>query len=308
MPDDFDVSLLWEGHDDPERPLDRYVMLCACVDCETAIRNEARRSPTRPIFLKTRCDRIGVTLEYFVEVIDRGTVEDLLYVEGDYVREIYLSDEGWLPHRTRWYSLTCSEDEEADGRKVRTRRVAIRRPARIVRRCAAEAREWAKEHPPGPPAELPTLADVIGPARREHHDVVVAATQWCLAEGQPVDPDLIALICAAMTKRDRDDSDVWTRQRVNHVLRYDIGNWCTMARCWRPDGTAEAVWMFLGFLAATDRLDPDSQPLDRLRDALRCAGLGDDGRPRPDDAPDFRCECNRPYRGPTHGEVVSGSA
>ncbi len=51
--------------------------------------------------------------------------------------------------------------------------------------------------------------------------------------------------------------------------------------CLYPTGTPEALWMFLGFLAATDRLDPASQPLDRLRDALRCAGLGDDGRPRP---------------------------
>jgi len=65
--------------------------------------------------------------------------------------------------------------------------------------------------------------------------------------------------------------------------------------------------MFLGFLAATDRLDPASQPLDRLRDALRCVGLGDDGLPRAEDAPDFRCECNRPYHGPTHGEVSAGN-
>lgn len=307
MQDDLDLSPFWEAHDDPERPLDQYVILCACVDCETAIRNEARRSPHRPIFLKTRCDRIGVTLEYFVEVIDRGSAEDLLYVRDDYLREVYLSDEGWLPHRTRWFSSTCAEDEKADGRKVRRRRVAIRQSARALKRREAEARAWAEQHPPGPPVALPTLADVIGPTRRQHHEIVVAATQWCLAQGRPIDPDLVALICAAVASRDRDDADVWTRQRVNELLRCDVRNWCSLARCWDPDGMREALWMFLGFLAGTDRLDPASQPLDRLRDALRCAGLGDDGLPRPEDAPDFRCECNRPYRGPTHGEVSARS-
>ena len=162
------------------------------------------------------------------------------------------------------------------------------------------------QHPPAPPVVLPTLAEVIGPARREHHETVVDATQWCHAQGRPIDPDLIALICAAVAQRDRDDPDLWTRERVSELLSCDVRNWCSMARCWHPDSQREALWLFLGFLAATDRLDPASHPLDRLRDVLRCAGLGDDGRPRPEGMPDFRCECHRPYCGPTQGEVSAG--
>jgi len=305
MQDDLDLSAFWEAHDDPDRPLDSYVLLCSCVDCETAIRNEARRSPQRPIFLKTSCDRIAVTIEYLVEAIDRGSLEELLYVNDDYVREVYVSDDAWLPHRTRWFSLTCSEDEKAVGRKVRRRRVAIRQPASAQERREAEARAWAEEHPPGPRVVLPSFTDAIAPTRSEHHSVVVAATEWCRSEGRPIDPDLIALICGGIAWGDHHEPNVWTRKRVNELLRCSMWNCCSMAGCLYPDGTPEALWMFLGFLAATDRLDPASQPLDRLRDALRCAGLGDDGLPRPDGAPDFRCECNRPYRGPTHGELTA---
>jgi len=303
MQDKLDFSRFWDAHDDVERPFDGFVMVCACIDCETAIRNEARRSPQRPIFLKTGFDRLAVTLEYFVETIDAGSVEDLLYVEDDWVRDLYFSDDGWLPYRTRWFSTACAEDEKADGRKVRRRQVATRQSKRARARRDAEARAWAKQHPPGPTVVLPTLAEVIGPARHEHHETVVAATEWCLAQGRPADPDLIALICAAIAAGRRDQPDLWTRERVSELLTCELRNWCSMARCLHPDGQREALWMFLGFLAATDRLDPASHPLDRLRDVLRCAGLGDDGLRRPDDAPAFRCECHRPYRGPTHGEV-----
>lgn len=308
MRDQLDPPPFWEAHDEPNRPFDGHVSLCACVDCETAIRNEARRSPQRPIFLKTAFDRIAVTLEYFIEMLDRDALCDLLYVKEDYIRDIYVSDDGWLPHRTRWFSTVCREDEKAEDRNVRQRRKAIRQSAKTLRRREKEWRAEVEKHPPQPPVVLPTLAEVIGPARQEHRDVVLAATRWCLAEGRPIDPDLIALICAVLVERERCDSNVWTRRRVHELLRCHTWNWCTFAGCWNPDGVPEALWMFLGFLAATDRLDPASQPLDRLRDALRCVGLGDDGLPRDQGTPDFRCECNRPDRGPTHGEVCAGHA
>ena len=150
MQNDLDLSRFWEAHDNPGRPFDGFVLVCACVDCETAIRNEARRSPQRPIFLKTGFDRIGITLEYFVEVIDRGSVDELLYVQGDYLRDVYFSDERWLPNRTRWFSVACAEDEKADGREVRRRRVAIRQSAKARNRRDAEARAWAKPAPARP--------------------------------------------------------------------------------------------------------------------------------------------------------------
>lgn len=306
MPENLLPSPFWDAHDDPDRPLDSHVLICACVDCETAIRNEARRHPHRPIWVKSCFDRLGVTLEYFVDVIECGSIEDLLYVPEDYVREVYVADDGWLPYGSRWFSTACRDDEEAEGRRVLVHRVAKRRSARSRRRHEEETRAWKEAHPPGPPVVLPPLAAVIGPARREHHDVVLAATQWCLAEGRPIDGDLIALICAGATSHDGEIRAVWTRQRVNHTLRIDTWNWCTINGCRYPDGVAEALWQFLGFLAATDRLDHASQPLDRLRDALRCTGLDDDGRPRSADVPRFRCECDRPYRGPTHGEVTAG--
>src|SRR4051812_28601892 len=198
MQDDLDLSAFWEAHDDPERPLDRYVILCACVDCETAIRNEARRSPQRPICLKTSCDRILVTFEYFVEVIDGGSIEDLLYVKDDYVREVYVSRDAWLPYRSRWCSLSCAEDEAADGRKPRRRRVAVRQSARAQARREAETRARVEQHPPTPPVVLTPFSEAIAPSRREHNGLVVAVTEWCLAEGRPIDPDLIALICAGI--------------------------------------------------------------------------------------------------------------
>jgi hypothetical protein len=125
-----------------------------------------------------------------------------------------------------------------------------------------------------------------------------------------MDRDVLALIVAAASNQlgyDPDDA-VWTRGRVNHLLVCDTWNWCQMARCVYPEGVPEAVWVYLEFLADTDRLDPNSQPLDRLRDALRCAGLGDDGQRLPDDAAEFRCECHRPYHGPTHGEVAANGS
>lgn len=36
MSDELFLPPVWEAHDDPTRPLDPNVLLCACVDCETA--------------------------------------------------------------------------------------------------------------------------------------------------------------------------------------------------------------------------------------------------------------------------------
>lgn len=306
MRDSLDPAPFWEAHNDPSRPLDSHALLCAFVDCETAIRGQAQRTPQRPIFIKTRHDRLAVTLEYFVETLDRGSAEDLLYVPGDYIPEIYFSDEGVLPHRARWFSSECADDEKVDGRTPRRRRVAIRRSKRVQRRLEAEARAWEAAHPT-PSVRVPELADVIVPARATHRTLITEVSEWCLAAGRPMDRDGLALIVSASCNQlsyDVDDS-VWTRQRVHAPLRCDVQNWCARARCFYPDGVPEVLWIYLEFLAATDRLDPASQPLDRLKDALRCAGLGDDGLPRPDDEPAFRCECLRPYRGPTHCEVVA---
>lgn len=296
----------WEAHDDPERPLDSFVLLCACIDCEASIRNEERRRPHRVICIKTAFDRIAVTVEYLVEAIDGGSLDLLLYVDGDYVREVYVPDDAWMPVGARWWSMTCHEDDVAAGRPRRRHRVAKRQSKAARRRRDEEFRAAAPSEPDPVPIALLPLASAIGPARRRDQVVVTAATEWSLAAGQPVDPNLIALICAAAERHADDDNEVWTRRRVSELLRCDIHNWCVIAGCVEPEGVPEAVWRFLGFLVNTGRLDPSSHPLDRLRDPLRCGGLDDNGHVRPpEDTSTVRCECNRPYHGPTLGQLAT---
>jgi hypothetical protein len=84
-----------------------------------------------------------------------------------------------------------------------------------------------------------------------------------------------------------------------------------------------ALWRFLDFMVASERLDRDSDPIEELRKPLMCyGGLDRSGRERDHDAtagegvgpdadaadPPIRCECYVRYRGPTHGELTDLAA
>ena len=88
-----------------------------------------------------------------------------------------------------------------------------------------------------------------------------------------------------------------------------IPGWCLARATVCPHQLPEAIWRFVDFLAATDRLHAESDPVVELRRPLRCLGqLGDDGRwdealgadPGP-------CMCFIRYSGPTHGEDAASA-
>jgi hypothetical protein len=183
----------------------------------------------------------------------------------------------------------------------------VRQSARDRRRHEAEAKAAAaaRESQDRPPVVLVALHDAVAPARQEHRGLVVAAAEWALGQGETLSADQVALICAATAHRwgiEGCSLTRWTRPGVNELLAIAIPNWCSWERCLTPEGLPEAVWQFLDFLASTDRLDPESDPLPELRKPLVCyGGLGLDGVPRSGRSP-IPCECYRTYNGPRHGE------
>ena len=297
----------WSPHDEPGREFDGWVEPCACVDCESAIRAQAERDPAFVVALKTGCDRIHVTIEYLVETMDVDPdLESLLYLDDDYLRCIYVPLQSRLVGKARWWSLTRHEDEEAFRLRHIRRKAAIRRPEEIE---AARKAEWAAR--PEPPVPVPPpvpLREALIEHRSQHKKVIAAAAAWALERGTILDCVEVALICVADAERQRwhdMPSGLWVRRELVHLLRIDVPNWCSMARCRIPLGLPQTVWKFLDFLADTGRLDPSSDPVPELRKVLVCyGGLGFDGLPREGRSP-IRCECFRTYIGPSHGELAS---
>jgi hypothetical protein len=299
------MSEPWSPHDEPERPFDGWVEPCACVDCEAAIRAQAKRDPAFVVALKTGCDRIHLTIEYLVETMDVDPdLQSLLYLDGDYVRCIYVPLGPRLAGKARWWSLTRHEDEKALGLRHVRRKAAIRRPADVE---AARRAEWAARSGPAEPVSPPVpLRQALADHRPQYKKVIAAAAQWALERGLALDCDELALICVADAERRRwqgTPPDQWFRPELNHLLSIDILNWCSIARCRAPLGLPQTLWKYLDFLADTGRLDPASDPLPELRKVLVCyGGLGFDGLPREGRSP-IRCECYRTYAGPSHGEL-----
>jgi hypothetical protein len=134
----------------------------------------------------------------------------------------------------------------------------------------------------------------------------------------------VALILAAREAGfDEAPPGSWTRTGVHRCVSVDVPNWCTRARVLWPMGVAAALWQFLDFMVATERLDLDSDPIEELRKPLMCyGGLDRSGRERAHDAatggaagldgdpadPPIRCECHVRYRGPSHGELTDLAA
>lgn len=130
----------WIAHEEPERPFDVGTWLCDCGSCRLALAAEARRHPTGLLCLKTGFDRIVLTAEYLHQVLDAGQpLESLLYVPDDYVREVFVPVNAWLPGGVRWRSITCMDDEKRAGRRPARRKVAVRQPEIARRRRRAEA-------------------------------------------------------------------------------------------------------------------------------------------------------------------------
>ena len=297
------------AHDFPERPLDAKSLICSCVTCRLVLERTAATRPQFTLGLKTPADRIVVSAEYLMEVMDVDpTLDPLLYVEGDYVREIFVPVEGPYLWRQRWWSLSYSRDREAVGKrhpksqKARRQSKAAREAnsARIQAREEALAAERRAKGIVDEPVVFVEVSDAVAPVRRTHRSLITEAAEWALARGVAIDRDLLALIIAGTGGATR-----FEREYVGSAITCHIFNWCSARWVLIPDGIQETFWQWLTFLADTGRLDPQSDPLIELLKPFVCAGgLDWDGKPA---GPDFvrpDCECNVRYRGPSHGEVA----
>jgi hypothetical protein len=321
-----DSSPLWEAHEHPDRPLDPGAMLCSCVTCEAMILAQSERTPAMGIALATACDRIVVAADYLAEVmaLDR-TLTPLLYVRDDYVRRLYLPVDGWWFFKPeRWWSEACREDEAATGRRHRRHRVAKRQSDANRRRWHEQAAAASACAAPTPPATFVAVPEAVRPWRQQHRPLLAELGAWALSCGRSVDLDLVALILAAREAGfDKGPPGLWTRTDVHRCVSVDVPNWCTRASLLRPIGVPAALWAFLDFMVATERLDRDSDPIEELRKPLMCyGGLDRSGRERVHDPtngdaagpdadlgdPSIRCECYVRYRGPTHGELADLAA
>jgi hypothetical protein len=141
--------------------------------------------------------------------------------------------------------------------------------------------------------DLIPFRDAVSDTRRRHQLLITWARRWGLATGQPFDPDLLALVLAAVA---RWSDHAWTRQSVYGVLRCDVFNWCSLNRCLCPEGVPETLWRWLHFLEATDGFQEGDELLADLIKPLLCyGGLDYEGRPRPEGSPRLiECECYEP--------------
>lgn len=302
---------IWVVHEHPDRPLDRKALLCGCRRCRTTLQRTAVESPHFVLGVKTYCDRLLVTAEYLVDVMTRDrSLSELFYVADDGLREIYIPVAGgWLPPGQRWWSMTCDEDRVAGNRRRSRHTKARRQPKRDVERRRREWREEQASRPPSPPPPpLVPFAEAVREARTQHRTLLAAAAEWALANGCSLDLDVAALIVDA-TRRTPITRP--TKVGVNDLLGSRCFNWCSLRRTLTPDRIPETLWVLLDFLYATDRVHPDSDPLEEVRKPLRCyCGLGDDGERRSDEEidrdrarDDWECDCFVEYHGPTHGEL-----
>jgi hypothetical protein len=83
----------WTAHEHPERPLDTACWLCDCQACHMALRAAVLVNPEQGLVLKTGFDRIHITAERLLRAMEEeGGAEALLVVEGDYIREVFVTD------------------------------------------------------------------------------------------------------------------------------------------------------------------------------------------------------------------------
>jgi len=302
---DFEIPDFWCPHDDPDvdRPLDATTILCPCVACTAAIRRHAEREPRFIMGIKTNADRILVTIEYLAEVMDQDRdLAPLMYVEEDWVRDIFIPHpEPFLLSPQRWWSLTCWEDEKAEGRRHKFHAKAKRRPKAVAKRAADR---WKAEHANDPvftPVPFRPLAEAVEPVRGRHHDLLAAVARWSLEHGAGIDTDVLALILGAVEEGfERVTPTLWRRDAIVDTLRTDALNWCSLSHVEPPRTMAATLWRYFDYLHDTGGFDPASDPLAELRKPLRCyGGLDADGNEDPDPNRERPpCECFVPYRRP----------
>lgn len=129
MPDlDLDPFEPWTPHEHPERPFDEWTWLCDCRSCMVALVAEAAHRPRLVLCLKSSCDRVLVTAEYLAATMaGGGSAEDLLHVDGDWVREVFVPVDGRLAPPHRWWSFRLAEAET--GRRRPGTRLCVERAA-----------------------------------------------------------------------------------------------------------------------------------------------------------------------------------
>lgn len=140
---------------------------------------------------------------------------------------------------------------------------------------------------------------------RRHDALIEACVVWAAERSRIVDPDVIALLCGAAAEGFNGGLVTrWTVERMYHMLCCHIPNWCDDHHAAAPDDSyAEALWLFVKFLVATDRVDDHSDPPDQLLNVLRGHGINAAGFASDDEA-DWRSdEAPFEYDGPSYGEL-----
>ncbi|MDP1803800.1 MAG: hypothetical protein Q8K72_01400 [Acidimicrobiales bacterium] len=141
------------------------------------------------------------------------------------------------------------------------------------------------------------LSDAISPAAATMRTQLLAVRRWALAQGVPVDADVLALVLAAKSELRGEPVTRWRRLDVYQHLWADVRNWCSTHSTMVPENVPEILWLYFSYLDETDGFAEGSDPIRELRKPLRCyGGLGPDGLQAKPGAPQPRCVCKVPYR------------
>ncbi len=151
--------------------------------------------------------------------------------------------------------------------------------------------------PVGPPRGQVPLAVAVAPCRARHHADLASVAEWCLASGRSVDLDIAAMAFELLLNRFGGSESPLRRPDVAHLQQIDVPNWCAIADTRWPASVAFNVWSVLTWMDDVGRIPPGSDPLDALREPLRCyGGLDADGCEQPDGSPrDVDCQCYLPF-------------
>lgn len=143
--------------------------------------------------------------------------------------------------------------------------------------------------------QAPTFEGAVAPARRTFSWLIDDVCGWAFERGRAVNPGYLALVLAARTECWVVDEPVtyWTKDLLHGVLATAVPSWCHLRRLVVPEVDRPAIEAMLDCLAEKSILDPDSDPVPVMGEALHCAcGI------------DVRCpECLQPYFGPSHGDL-----
>jgi hypothetical protein len=144
---------------------------------------------------------------------------------------------------------------------------------------------------------LVPLAAAVAPLRTRHHAAIVHLGAWCLEHGRPCARDVASLCLEVLERHRTGEGYQLDRPTVTSILRAEVWNETSMRGTLLPRGLPAALWSVLSWLHDSGRLAPEADPVDILREPLRCyGGLGADGRPMPPGADvEFACQCYVPH-------------